>query len=149
MGAAGAAGVSARTAAKWVVRYRRERRVLVGSQLGAPPGFITAPEDDRGDRRAAAVAVHRPGDRRAAGEAALDGLRDSSLGSGWASSAGSGWSLRDATSAPVRASGLTWTPKSSVGAHGRTIAFLAAKARAVITASPITKPGSSFTWGST
>ena len=53
----------------------------------------------RGDRGAAAVAVHRPGDRRAARHAALDGLGDPARGSGWASWAGSGWSRPSATSA--------------------------------------------------
>ena len=52
-----------------------------------------------GDRRAQAAAVHRPGDRRDAGDGALDGLGDPRRGSGWASSGGWAWSRRSATSA--------------------------------------------------
>ena len=76
--AAEAAGVSVRCARKWVGRYRAEGELgLLRSVLGAAPD--PAPDQraaGRGDRRAAAVAVHRPGDRRGARHGALDRVGD-------------------------------------------------------------------------
>ena len=74
--AAEAAGVSERTARKWVDRYRAEGEAgLCGPQLGAARGPRPHPRGPRrGDRRPAAGADDRRRDRRVPGDGALHGL---------------------------------------------------------------------------
>ena len=75
--AAEAAGVSDRTARKWLARYRAEGEA--GCWI-APrrrsPSRIARTSGGRGDRRAAAAADDRRGDRRVPGDGALDRLGD-------------------------------------------------------------------------
>ena len=68
-------GVSERTCAKWVARYRAEGELGLLDRSSAPERWLTAPMSSAsGDRGAAALALQRPGDRRGARDAALDGL---------------------------------------------------------------------------
>jgi transposase InsO family protein len=74
--AAEAAGVSARTAGKWVRRYRAEGEAGLLDRSSAPRRVHNAHRAGagRGDRRPAAGAADRPGDRRDPGDADLDRL---------------------------------------------------------------------------
>ena len=82
----GSAATGARAKPVCVDRSSAPRRVANRTAGGA----------GRGDRGAAAAAVHRGRDRRDARDGALDGLGDPDPASGWAGSAGSG------SSQPVR-----------------------------------------------
>src|SRR5215207_595853 len=70
--AARAAESSSKTCGKWVSRYRAERECGLLDRSSAPKsvGNRTCERGDRGDRGVATVAVHGPGDRRGAGDAA-------------------------------------------------------------------------------
>ena len=74
--AAEAAGVSERTAAKWLARWRAEGEagLLDRSSAPKPPPDAAARRSRGGDRGAAAAADDRRRDRRVPGHGALDGL---------------------------------------------------------------------------
>ena len=88
--AAAAAEVSVRCARKWVARYRAEGELGLLDRSSAPRSVANRTDEQRdpGDRRVAAAAVHRPGDRRGARDGRSRRSRGSSRGSGWASSGG-------------------------------------------------------------
>ena len=72
--AAEAAGVSERTAWKWVDRFRREGEAGLEDRSSAPRVGAVADAGGSGgaDRVVARAALHEPGDRGDAGDAALD-----------------------------------------------------------------------------
>ena len=74
--AARAAEISSKTCGKWVSRYRADRECGLLDRSSAPKAVAnrTCERRDCSDRGAATVAVHRPGDRRDAAHAALDGV---------------------------------------------------------------------------
>ena len=80
--AAAAAGVSERTCRKWVGRYRAEGEAGLLDRSSAPRSIPHRTPDElrRGDRRAAAAADDRRGDRVLSGDGALDGLGGAAQG---------------------------------------------------------------------
>ena len=119
--AAEAAGVSERTAAKWLGRWRAEGEAGLLDRSSAPSRRPTQlPGRPRaGDRGAEKAADDRRRDRRVPGDGALDRLAVAASGSASASArASSRPSPRTATSESARASSSTSTSKSSGGSGG-------------------------------
>jgi transposase len=105
--AAEAAGVSERTASKWVGRYRVEGELGLVDRSSAPGRVPGRTDEARVELIATLrrVADDRGGDRRVSGDDTLDRVRDLDRGSGWVSSRGSSHRSRPtATSASGRAS---------------------------------------------